>query len=83
VTDWLYGRLAAKDAARAWWWRRDGVRLFPADLEADLDASGCGVVRRRDAVGEEVRVAIEHVSGAVFAAADVAARAPSRERIFA
>ncbi len=82
ITEWLFRRIAAKDAARAWWWQRDGVRLFPADLEADLDASGRGVVRRGGAGGEEVRVATEHEAGAVFALAEVAAGV-TRERILA
>jgi hypothetical protein len=66
ITAWLYPRIAAKDAARALWWQRDGVRLFPADLTAELEEDGCGTVRRR-ATDEVVGVTIAPVAGGVEA----------------
>jgi phosphopantetheinyl transferase (holo-ACP synthase) len=38
--DWLFGRLAAKDAVRHLWWERHGERFFPADLEVKHDQHG-------------------------------------------
>lgn len=37
---WLFGRVAAKDAARILWWLRHNDRLFPADIEIDRDDLG-------------------------------------------
>ena len=68
ITAWLYARIAAKDAARALWWQRDGVRLFPADLTAELGEDGCGTVGRRDSA-EFVRVTIATSAGRVEARA--------------
>jgi hypothetical protein len=71
ITDWLYGRVAAKDVARARWWQRHGERLFPADLGVEVDDAGRAVVRRLDAPGAEMpRAAIRHVPGAVLVDAD-------------
>jgi phosphopantetheinyl transferase len=38
--DWLFGRLAAKDAVRHLWWERHRERFFPADLEVKHDEHG-------------------------------------------
>jgi phosphopantetheinyl transferase (holo-ACP synthase) len=38
--DWMFGRLAAKDAVRLMWWERHGERFFPADLEIKHDEHG-------------------------------------------
>ncbi len=38
--DWVFGRLAAKDAVRLAWWERYGERFFPADLEIQHDEHG-------------------------------------------
>jgi malonyl CoA-acyl carrier protein transacylase/phosphopantetheinyl transferase (holo-ACP synthase) len=38
--DWVFGRLAAKDAVRLLWWERHGERFFPADLEVKHDEHG-------------------------------------------
>lgn len=40
AVEWLMGRLAAKDAVRAWVKRQDGPDLFPADIEIGTTASG-------------------------------------------
>ena len=40
INQWLFGRLAAKDAVRTLWRHRHGERLFPADIEIEPDAHG-------------------------------------------
>jgi hypothetical protein len=39
-SEWLFGRVAAKDAIRALWQERHGQLLRPADIELDTDAFG-------------------------------------------
>lgn len=39
-TEWLFSRIAAKDAIRALWLDLHGERLFPADMELEGDAPG-------------------------------------------
>jgi hypothetical protein len=46
--EWLFTRLAAKDAVRMLWYQKRGERLMPADLALDLGPSGKGKVRPRD-----------------------------------
>jgi malonyl CoA-acyl carrier protein transacylase len=68
LSDFLYGRIAAKEAARFLWRERSAQRLFPADLEVEMDREGQASVRRRDSPGVELaRVAINRVPGAVLA----------------
>jgi hypothetical protein len=68
ITRWLYGRIAAKDAARWLWRQRTGERLLPADLEVEMSADGQAVVRRRGAAAIELaQVAITHLPGVVLA----------------
>ncbi|MBW3596199.1 MAG: polyketide synthase dehydratase domain-containing protein [Planctomycetes bacterium] len=38
--DWVFGRLAAKDAVRLAWWEQHGERFFPADMEIKHDERG-------------------------------------------
>jgi hypothetical protein len=90
ITEWLCGRIAAKDAARAAWWGRQGERLCPADLEAEIGPSGEGSVRRLDRPDEEpIPVKVVHIADAVlsrveFGAGDQGRRAEfSREGAFA
>lgn len=40
-SQWLFGRVAAKDAARILWRIHHGDRLFPADIEIKADDLGC------------------------------------------
>ncbi len=53
-TRWLFGRVAAKDAARILWRLHHEDRLFPADIEIDCDDLGryratlCGTRRPSD-----------------------------------
>ncbi|WP_166820157.1 acyltransferase domain-containing protein [Thalassoroseus pseudoceratinae] len=37
---WLFGRMAAKDAVRLLWRSRTGARMVPADISIDLDEHG-------------------------------------------
>lgn len=46
-TEWLFGRLAAKDAVRVLWHARHGERLFPADIVIERDGHGRPVARPR------------------------------------
>jgi phosphopantetheinyl transferase len=63
--EWLFGRIAAKDAVRILWWQRHGERLFPADIAIEPDAQGRPLVRRRGVSGEEElpAVSIAHTDG--------------------
>lgn len=47
LTNWLFSRVAGKDAVRTLWWARTGERLFPADIEIELEEGRPPVVRRR------------------------------------
>jgi malonyl CoA-acyl carrier protein transacylase len=71
LTDWLFGRIVAKDAIRALWFERRGQRLFPADIELEVDADGTATARYRgDASIEDLpRVAFASVPGTCAAAA--------------
>ncbi len=46
--EWLFTRLAAKDAVRMYWYLTHGRRLMPADLVLDLSESGVATIRPRD-----------------------------------
>jgi malonyl CoA-acyl carrier protein transacylase len=71
LTDWLFGRIAAKDAVRAVWFARHGQRLFPADIELEAGEDGRAVARYRGGpLAEELpRVAFVCVPGTCAAAA--------------
>src|SRR5262249_6464001 len=71
LTDWLFGRIAAKDAVRALWFERHGQRLFPADIELGTDAGGCvrPCYRGEALVDELPRVSFASVPGTSAAAA--------------
>lgn len=45
--DWLYGRIAAKDAIRSLWQERTGESVFPADIEILPDELGYPAARAR------------------------------------
>src|SRR5262249_25531741 len=45
--DWLYRRIAAKDAVRTLWWKEHGERLFPADIELEPEGPAHFAARRR------------------------------------
>jgi hypothetical protein len=72
MNDWFFGRLLAKDAARAAWAEKHDERLFPADIEIEVDEHGRFVATPRGAPGPEplppVAVAIENGKIAAFSA---------------
>ena len=70
LNDWFFGRMLAKDAARAAWTRKHGAAIFPADIET-AEVDGRIVCRPRGEAGEPlppVRVAISDGKVAAFAA---------------
>jgi malonyl CoA-acyl carrier protein transacylase len=71
LTDWLFGRIAAKDAIRALWLERHGERLYPADIELEGGDDGRAAARYRGAalVEELPRVAFASVPGTCAAVA--------------
>ncbi|MGH9123659.1 MAG: 4'-phosphopantetheinyl transferase superfamily protein [Acidimicrobiales bacterium] len=61
---WLLGRIAAKDAARAWMWQRGEGPLWPAEFRVGNDASGRPWIRRHPARGSErFSVSLAHTTG--------------------
>jgi hypothetical protein len=72
LNDWFFGRMLAKDAVRAAWAEKHGERLFPADIEMELNADGRYVAHPRGEPGPEplppVAVAIAEGRVAAFAA---------------
>lgn len=73
--EWLFGRIAAKDAVRLLWQQRHGERLFPADIEILPDALGRPTVRDRSGRRELPGVSIAHTAG--LATALAAEQAPA------
>jgi malonyl CoA-acyl carrier protein transacylase/phosphopantetheinyl transferase len=69
ITEWVFGRLAAKDAVRTLWQQRHGEMILPADLEIEPDANGRPVARRLDGAAELPTVSISHSDGVVAALA--------------
>jgi hypothetical protein len=71
LTEWLFGRIAAKDAVRALWFERHGQRLFPADIELEAGTESRATAHYRGgALMEELpRVAFASVPGTSAAAA--------------
>ncbi len=71
LTNWLFGRIAAKDAIRALWFERHGQRLFPADIELSVGEGGRAIAKYRGgALIEELpHVAYACVPGTCAAAA--------------
>jgi phosphopantetheinyl transferase len=69
--EWLFGRIAAKDAVRLLWWTRERERLFPADIEIEPDAHGrpVAVFRDRGRLLEFPNVSISHSAGVSMALA--------------
>jgi malonyl CoA-acyl carrier protein transacylase/phosphopantetheinyl transferase (holo-ACP synthase) len=52
-SEWLFDRLAGKDAVRVLWHARHGERLFPADIVIDVKEEGRPLARRRGPSGPE------------------------------
>jgi acyl transferase domain-containing protein/phosphopantetheinyl transferase (holo-ACP synthase) len=62
---WLLGRMALKDAARAWLWERGHGPIFPIEIEVESDAEGRPRVRvPGDA---DLRASIAHKEGLAVA----------------
>jgi len=68
---WLFGRIAAKDAARAFLSRREGVEvlLHPASFVVAKDARGQPMVRRESGEALPVHVSIAHCEDRAIAIA--------------
>ncbi len=66
--EWLFGRIAAKDAVREYLRRRNGIDVKPADVEVLPDADGRPVVSAQlpDGVRPPL-VSISHVDGVAMA----------------
>jgi phosphopantetheinyl transferase (holo-ACP synthase) len=68
---WLFSRMAAKDAVRIAWSNRCGERLFPADMESQLDERGRPRIVHRDRQRTDSlpSVSVAHYKGRYVAAA--------------
>jgi phosphopantetheinyl transferase (holo-ACP synthase) len=69
--DWVFGRLAAKDAVRLMWWERHGERFFPADMELQHDEHGRPHAVHLDLGDREPlpNVSVSHAGGVMAALA--------------
>lgn len=76
LTDWLFGRIAAKDAIRALWFERHGQRLFPADIDLEANGEGGWTARYR---GGELGERLPVVSFTSLAGTSAAAAAFGRD----
>jgi len=68
ITEWVFGRVAAKDAVRILWHQKTGERLFPADIEIEPDEFGRPVARH-PGIDELPQVSISHSEGTIVALA--------------
>jgi phosphopantetheinyl transferase len=69
-TEWLFGRIAAKDCVRSLLQHRYGQQLFPADMEIVADQHGQPTIRLRSSHTVEMpHVSISHTQGLVAALA--------------
>jgi phosphopantetheinyl transferase len=64
-SDWVFGRMAAKDAARQLWFARGGKRLFPADIQIAHDEHGKPSAHYRGDLGGKAfpYVSLSHTDG--------------------
>jgi acyl transferase domain-containing protein/phosphopantetheinyl transferase len=67
----LWGRIAAKEAARRLWIERGGPPIYPADLRIEADAKGCPHLRslREPDRAEMPAISIAHTEGVALALA--------------
>jgi acyl transferase domain-containing protein/phosphopantetheinyl transferase len=72
--EWLIGRLAMKEAARAWFVRYVGAQVYPADLSIHTTPDGKPYLAPEglEVLGELPEISVSHVAGEAVA---VAARA--------
>jgi acyl transferase domain-containing protein/phosphopantetheinyl transferase len=69
-SEWLMGRIALKEAARAWIHRHSGVLLYPADVVIRPDPAGKPWVAHEELEGLPVpQVSLTHAGGYTVAAA--------------
>jgi len=70
-TDWLLGRLAAKDAVRFLLKKRFGVSVYPADIEVDGEPGSAPIVHIKSALHIRTApiVSIAHADGTAVAIA--------------
>jgi phosphopantetheinyl transferase len=70
-TQWLLGRLAAKEAARRWIHDRTGVLLYPADVIVRSDENGRPFLAPEtiEGLGAPPEISLAHARGFVVAAA--------------
>jgi malonyl CoA-acyl carrier protein transacylase/phosphopantetheinyl transferase len=68
-TEWLFGRVAAKDCTRHLWHRRFGKRLFPADIEIAADSFGRPMASHPGIDGKLPCISIAHSAGVCAAIA--------------
>lgn len=60
---WLLGRIAAKDAARAWLWQHGNGPLWPAEFRVGNDPSGRPWIQRHPSRGgEQLSVSLAHTA---------------------
>ncbi len=71
--DWLFGRIAAKDAVRIVWNERYGERLFPADILIGHDSQGRPVASLRNGATptDFPNVSVSHSHGIMAALAAI------------
>jgi phosphopantetheinyl transferase (holo-ACP synthase) len=67
----LWGRIAAKEAARRLWLDRGGETVYPADLMVDRDALGRPHLRSRLGHNSLPSISIAHVDGVAVALASL------------
>ncbi len=67
---WLFGRMAAKDAVRLLWRSRTGARMVPADISIDLDENGRPIATPlgQDRPDDYPNVSIAEAGGLIVAA---------------
>ncbi|HEX3621838.1 MAG TPA: acyltransferase domain-containing protein [Acidimicrobiales bacterium] len=74
---WLLGRIAAKDAARAWLWQHGSGPLWPAEFRVGNDPGGQPWIRRHPSRGSErLSVSLAHTTGIGVAIVRPAGSAP-------
>ena len=73
--EWLFGRLAGKDAVRMLWYSQHGERLFPADINVESNADGRLVALRRGQADQKpfATISVAHTEHVI---AGLAATAP-------
>ncbi|MFN8583752.1 MAG: beta-ketoacyl synthase N-terminal-like domain-containing protein [Dehalococcoidia bacterium] len=84
--EWLYSRIAAKDAVRSYLFERGSGPIYPIEIAIEHDPQGKPTVRSR--TGRDMRVSISHTDGMAAAIAaegvdpgiDVELIAPRGER---